>query len=78
MAPDAYAAAIRAKCLDCCCGSRKAVTECGIASCSLWPYRQGGQEKRPQNIEGQVTVFELITEDDERRAARVRAERTTA
>ena len=38
--------AIRAKCLDCCCGSSKAVmfcTEDGVNSseCSLWPYRFG-------------------------------------
>jgi len=38
--------AIRAKCLDCCCGSSKSVKFCtadGINSskCSLWPYRFG-------------------------------------
>lgn len=77
MKSDALAAAIRSKCLECCCGSRRAVTECGIVSCPLWPYRQGSQERRPENIEGQVTVFELITEDDERRAARACAEQVS-
>lgn len=37
-------AAIRANCLDCCCGSHKAVRECHLATCPLHPYRMG---KRP-------------------------------
>jgi len=37
-------AAIRANCLDCCCGSTKAVRECPISNCTLHPYRLG---KRP-------------------------------
>jgi hypothetical protein len=37
--------AIRAKCLDCCCGQMKEVKECRILRCSLYPYRMG---KRPQ------------------------------
>lgn len=36
--------AIRAKCLDCCCGDKKEVRECIIEKCSLHPYRMG---KRP-------------------------------
>ena len=36
--------AIRAKCLDCCCGDRREVRECTIEKCSLHPYRMG---KRP-------------------------------
>ena len=31
--------AIRSKCLDCCCGSPKEVTECTARSCALWPFR---------------------------------------
>lgn len=38
--------AIRAKCLDCCCGSRQEVRECKIKSRTLHPYRMG---KRPKN-----------------------------
>lgn len=38
--------AIRAKCVDCCCGSLKEVRECHIKNCSLWPYRMG---KRPND-----------------------------
>lgn len=33
--------AIRAKCLDCCCGSAKEVGLCPIPDCSLHPYRFG-------------------------------------
>lgn len=36
--------AIRAKCIDCCCGEKKEVRECNMAECPLWPYRMG---KRP-------------------------------
>lgn len=32
---------IRKKCLDCCCGSTKAIKYCTCYSCRLWPYRFG-------------------------------------
>ena len=38
--------AIRAKCLDCCCGSAVEVRKCTIKACSLWPYRFG---RRPES-----------------------------
>jgi len=37
--------AIRAKCLDCCCGDSKEVRLCTIKDCSLYPYRMGREEK---------------------------------
>ena len=37
--------AIRAKCLDCCCGSAKEVEPCPIPDCSLYPYRFGKNPK---------------------------------
>lgn len=37
--------AIRAKCLDCCCGDKKEVRECTLEKCTLHPYRMG---KRPK------------------------------
>ena len=40
--------AIRAKCIDCCCGEKKEVRECNMAECPLWPYRMG---KRPTVVE---------------------------
>lgn len=33
--------AIRAKCLDCCCGNSAEVRKCPIAWCPLWIYRMG-------------------------------------
>lgn len=48
--------AIRAKCMDCCCGSAKEVELCPIHDCSLYPYRFG---KNPN-----------IRLSDEQRAAR--------
>ena len=38
--------AIRAKCLDCCCGSFQEVKECPVKSCGLWPYRLGHRPKK--------------------------------
>ncbi len=37
--------AIRAKCLDCCCGSFNEVRECTVTGCSLHPYRMGHRPK---------------------------------
>lgn len=47
--------AIRAKCLDCCCGQVKEIRECSIPRCSLYPYRMG---KRP-HIEPDPLLLEL-------------------
>ena len=33
--------AIRAKCLDCCCGNSSEVKLCSIEHCALWPYQTG-------------------------------------
>jgi hypothetical protein len=33
--------AIRAKCLDCCCGSPGEVRICHLMKCPLWPFRMG-------------------------------------
>lgn len=38
--------AIRAKCLDCCCGQMKEVRECNVIKCPLHEYRHG---KRPKD-----------------------------
>ena len=37
--------AIRAKCLDCCCGSATEVRKCTIKDCPLWPLRFGHYPK---------------------------------
>ena len=33
--------AIRAKCLDCCCGSSNEVELCTCTGCALYPFRRG-------------------------------------
>ncbi|GJN64895.1 hypothetical protein JCM17207_15200 [Faecalibacterium gallinarum] len=33
--------AIRAKCLDCCCGSAKEVRLCPVYGCPLYPFHMG-------------------------------------
>jgi hypothetical protein len=33
--------AIRAKCLDCCCGSIAETRRCTVVRCALWPFRMG-------------------------------------
>jgi hypothetical protein len=33
--------AIRAKCLDCCCGNSAEVRKCTLTNCPLWIYRMG-------------------------------------
>lgn len=40
--------AIRARCLDCCCGQVSEVRHCAVVNCSLHPYRMG---HRPTRIE---------------------------
>ena len=37
--------AIRAKCLDCCCGNSAEVRRCPAANCPLWRYRLGNEKK---------------------------------
>ena len=39
MSGKSRAAAVKAKCLDCCCWDRKQITNCPVVICSLWPYR---------------------------------------
>ena len=38
--------AIRAKCLDCCCGSAKEVRLCAVEKCPLFPYKMGHRPLR--------------------------------
>lgn len=42
--------AIRAKCLDCCCGHVGEVRMCPSKNCPLYPYRMGKRPKREQDI----------------------------
>ena len=36
-----YRLAVKAKCLQCCCGSPKEVKNCPCIDCALYPYRLG-------------------------------------
>ena len=42
--------AIRAKCLDCCCGQRDEVKLCPAKDCPLWPFRMGKNPNRSRNM----------------------------
>ena len=41
--------AIRAKCIDCCCGQKAEVKLCEIKSCPLWWYRLGYELEEDEN-----------------------------
>ena len=42
--------AIRAKCLDCVCGSAQEVRLCPITDCPLYPYRMGHNPNRKGKV----------------------------
>lgn len=44
--------AIRAKCLDCCCGSSNEVELCTCTGCALYPFRRG---KNPYRAKREIT-----------------------
>ena len=52
--------AIRAKCLDCCCGNPNEVRLCPVRDCTLYPFRDGhnpnrkGLGNRNPNMDGLV------------------------
>lgn len=51
--------AIRAKCLDCCCGQSAEVRKCPATDCPLWVYRMGKEtapsEEITEHVSGDVT-----------------------
>ena len=57
--PDELLSAMHSKCMDCCCGSRKAVQQCKSRDCSLWQYRETQMRERFRPIRGQITLFDL-------------------
>ena len=42
--------AIRAKCIECCCGSQTEVKLCTCTNCSLYPFRFGKNPYRKSNL----------------------------
>ena len=61
------AKAIRAKCLDCCCGTKAEVRRCPATSCPLHPYRFS---KRPTSGEPRTPAQR---EADRKNGERLRA-----
>lgn len=53
--------AIRAKCLDCCCGQASEVKNCQIKRCPLWEYRFGksGRTRQMTNEQKQAAAERL-------------------
>jgi len=47
MSGKSRAAAVKAKCLDCCCWQRVEVANCPVEDCSLWLYRP---YRSPENL----------------------------
>lgn len=51
--------AIRAKCLDCCCGQSAEVRKCPATDCPLWAYRMGREaapsEETMAHASGDIT-----------------------
>ena len=42
--------AIKAKCLDCCCGQREEVKLCPATTCPLWAFRFGKNPNRSRTL----------------------------
>jgi len=55
--------AIRANCLDCCCGAESEVRKCVMVDCPLWPFRMGTnpwREKREMSDEQRAAAAERL------------------
>lgn len=59
--------AIRAKCLDCCCGSTAEVASCTVTCCALYPFRFG---KNPYRQRREMTEEEKRVLADRLKEAR--------
>ena len=42
--------ALRARCLDCCCGSAPEVRKCTAVACPSWPFRMGTNPFREKRV----------------------------
>lgn len=58
-------AAVEAKCVDCCAGSRSEAKKCVAYSCPLWPYRPGaGRNARiPNKIPDRDLLVKMKSHD---------------
>ena len=59
--------AIKAKCLDCCCGQREEVKLCPVNTCPLWQFRLGKNPNRRRTLT-----------DEQRQAAKERLAKARA
>lgn len=67
--------AVRAKCLDCCCGSAPEVKRCPVKTCPLWVFRMGSPSRcgitlgEAENLftiaSGYSTELEMASPSDE-------------
>lgn len=73
--PQEMQAAIRAKCLDCMCGSRKEVDRCKSESCPLWAFREAPARDRPKPMRGQITIFDLVKREAREKGGEVGCDR---
>jgi hypothetical protein len=42
--------ALRARCLDCCCGQASEVRKCTAVTCPSWPFRMGANPFREKRV----------------------------
>lgn len=64
ISPEELLADIRAKCLDCCCGSRKLVQACTDTECRLHRHRCKEAQEQPEifagaDLAGQIDIFSI-------------------
>lgn len=65
--------AIRAKCLDCCCGQTKEVELCPCTYCALYPFRFG---RNPYRTKRELSEEQRMAAAERLRKAREEAKKT--
>lgn len=70
--PGSLKHAIKAKCMECCCGQREEVRLCKIETCPIWPYRMG---KNPFRKKRELTEEQRAAASE--RFAKARARKVT-
>ena len=68
-----YRLAVKAKCLQCCCGSLKEVKNCPCTDCALYPFRLGKPPKKEVNAldllifpeDPKSTIYSVRKKDEE-------------
>ena len=67
--------AIRAKCLDCVCGSSNEVAMCPCVDCALYPFRFGKNPYRSKRIYTEEEKVRLVEQLNRSRCSAVVAEK---